>query len=150
MSSSHKVSKGVPRLKNSCLMAGVTSLSRLLSRLSPEQVLGGILWRRHVFLVRSLHILWLNAYAVVGGDCNCIARSCTWLYRLPQSQKQCVIFSKVYCYSCGKRKFVVVRRVGLMTRHEYRVDRPFPVTWLSNVWETTPPPPSAVWPGQTI
>jgi hypothetical protein len=37
-------------------------------------------------------------------------------------------FSKAYCYLCGKRKFLAVRRVGLMTHREYQVDRPFPVT----------------------
>jgi hypothetical protein len=44
------------------------------------------------------------------------------------------MLSKVYCYSVLERKFLAVRRVGLMTRREYRVDRPFPVTWLDNVW----------------
>jgi hypothetical protein len=39
-------------------------------------------------------------------------------------------------------KFLAVRRVGLMTHHEYRVDRPFPVTWLGNVWEPFGPPPA--------
>ncbi len=52
------------------------------------------------------------------------------------------MFSKAYCYLCGKRKFLSVRRVGLMTHREYRVDRPFPVKWLDNVWEPTPPPRS--------
>ncbi len=49
------------------------------------------------------------------------------------------IFSKAYCYLYGKEKFLAVRRVGLMTRHDCRIDRPFPVTWLGNVWEPTPP-----------
>jgi hypothetical protein len=64
------------------------------------------------------------------------------LYRLPQSQKQCICLSKVYCYFMCEKKFLAVRRVGLMTHREYRVDRPFPVTWLGNVWEPTPPPRS--------
>ncbi len=40
----------------------------------------------------------------------------------------------------GKEKFLAVRWVGMMTHREYRVDRLFPVTWLDNVWEPTPPP----------
>ncbi len=58
----------------------------------------------------------------------------------PSHKNNVFILSKVYCYLYGKRKFAAVRRVGLMTRHEYRVDRLFPVTWLGNVWEPTPPP----------
>jgi hypothetical protein len=38
------------------------------------------------------------------------------------------MLSKVYCYFVLERKFLAVRRVGLMTRREYRVDRPFAVT----------------------
>jgi hypothetical protein len=49
---------------------------------------------------------------------------------------------KAYCYLCGKRKFLAVRQVGLMTHRKCRVDRPFPVTWLGNVWEPFPPPPA--------
>ncbi len=58
----------------------------------------------------------------------CIAGSCIGYIRLPQSQKQCVYLSKAYCYFLWEKKFLAVRRVGLMTRREYRVDRPFPVT----------------------
>ncbi len=32
--------------------------------------------------------------------------------------------------------------LGLMTHHEYRVDRPFPVTCLGDVWEPFHPPPA--------
>ncbi len=53
---------------------------------------------------------------------------CIGYIRLPQSQKQCVYLSKVYCYILWEKKFLAVRRVGLMTRREYRVDRPFSVT----------------------
>ncbi len=42
--------------------------------------------------------------------------------------KTMYIFSKAYCYLCGKRKFLAVRQVGLVTHHECRVDRPLPVT----------------------
>jgi hypothetical protein len=51
----------------------------------------------------------------------------------PSRKNSVFIFSKVYCYLRRKKKFVAVRRVGLMTHHEYRVDRLFPVTWLDNV-----------------
>jgi hypothetical protein len=46
----------------------------------------------------------------------------------PSHKNNVYMFSKVYCYLSGKRKFLAVRRVGLMTHREYRVDRPFPVT----------------------
>jgi hypothetical protein len=46
----------------------------------------------------------------------------------PSHKNNVYMFSKAYCYLCGKRKFLAVRRVGLMTHREYRVDRPFPVT----------------------
>jgi hypothetical protein len=46
----------------------------------------------------------------------------------PSHKNNAYMFRKVYCYLCEKRKFVAVRRVGLMTHHEYRVDRLFPVT----------------------
>jgi hypothetical protein len=59
----------------------------------------------------------------------------------PSHKNNVYMFSKAYCYLCGKRKFLAVRRVGLMTHGKYQVDRPFPVTWLDNVWEPTPPPP---------
>jgi hypothetical protein len=52
---------------------------------------------------------------------------------------------KAYCYLCGKRKFPAVRRVSLMTHRKCRVDRPFPVTWLGNVWEPFPPPPQFIY-----
>jgi hypothetical protein len=74
--------------------------------------------------------------------CDCIANNCIGYIRLPQSQKQCIYLSKVYCNFLWEKKFLAVRRVGLMTHREYRVDRPFPVTWLGNVWEPTPPPRS--------
>jgi hypothetical protein len=35
----------------------------------------------------------------------CIAGNCIGCTRLPQSQKQCVYFSKVYCYLVWKRNF---------------------------------------------
>jgi hypothetical protein len=44
------------------------------------------------------------------------------------TQKQCVYLSKAYCYFLWEKKFLAVRLVSLMTRREYRVDRPFPVT----------------------
>ncbi len=46
----------------------------------------------------------------------------------PSHKNNVHIFSKAYCYLYGEKKFVAVRWVGLMTHHEYRVDRPFPVT----------------------
>jgi hypothetical protein len=58
---------------------------------------------------------------------SCMAGVCIGYIRLPQSQKQCVYLSKVYCYFVWENKFLAVHRVGLMTRREYRVDRPFPV-----------------------
>ncbi len=58
----------------------------------------------------------------------------------PSHKNNVYMFGKVYFYLCGKRKFLAVRRVGLMTHREYRVDRPFPVTWLGNVWDPTLPP----------
>jgi hypothetical protein len=58
----------------------------------------------------------------------CIAGSCIGYIRLPQSQKTMHMLSKVYCYFVWERKFLAVRRVGLMIHREYRVDRPFPVT----------------------
>jgi hypothetical protein len=72
----------------------------------------------------------------------CIARNRTWLYRLPQSQKTMYMFSKAYCY-CMKHEKISSSApgLGLMTHREYRVDRPFPVMWLGNVWEPFPPPP---------
>ncbi len=62
------------------------------------------------------------------------------IFVFPRSQKQCVYLSKAYCYFLWEKKFLAVRRVGLMTRREYRVDSLFPVTWLGNVWEPNPPP----------
>ncbi len=59
---------------------------------------------------------------------ECIAGVCIGYIRLPQSQKQCVYLSKAYCYFVWEKKFLAVRRVGLMTRRVYRVDRLFPVT----------------------
>ncbi len=43
-----------------------------------------------------------------------------------------------------KRKEISSGAPGLsvMTLRECRVDRPFLVTWLGNVWESTPPPPA--------
>jgi hypothetical protein len=60
---------------------------------------------------------------------KCIAGNRTWLYRLPQSQKTMCIFSKAYC-DCLKRGKISssAMDLSLMTRREYRVDRPFPVT----------------------
>ncbi len=58
---------------------------------------------------------------------ECIAGDCIGYIRLPQSQKQFIYLSKVYCYFMWEKKFLAVRRVGLMTHREYRVDRPFPV-----------------------
>jgi hypothetical protein len=75
------------------------------------------------FLRGIVHPLeWLSE------DSPCIAGVCIGYIRLPQSQKQCVYLSKVYCYFVWEKKFIAVHRVGLMTRREYRVDRPFPVT----------------------
>jgi hypothetical protein len=50
------------------------------------------------------------------------------IFVFPSHKKQCVYLSKAYCYFLWEKKFLAVRRVGLMTRREYRVDRPFPVT----------------------
>jgi hypothetical protein len=46
----------------------------------------------------------------------------------PSHKNNVYMSSKVYCYFVWERKFLAVRRVGLMTHREYRVDRPFPVT----------------------
>jgi hypothetical protein len=46
----------------------------------------------------------------------------------PSHKNNAYMLSKVYCYFVWERKLLAVRRVGLMTRHEYRVDRQFPVT----------------------
>ncbi len=63
------------------------------------------------------------------------------MFVFPSHKKQCVDLSKAYCYFLWEKKFLAVRRVSLLTRHEYRVDRPLPVTWLGKVWEPPPPPP---------
>ncbi len=63
----------------------------------------------------------------------------------PSHKNNVYMFSKMYCYLCGKRKFLAVRRVSLMTHREYRVDSPFQVTWLDNVWEPIPPPAVLAW-----
>ncbi len=70
--------------------------------------------------------LW-NAFTG-GTHSTCIAGNCIGYIRLTQSQKQCIYLSKVYCYFVWEKKFLAVRRVGLMTHRESRVDRPFPVT----------------------
>ncbi len=46
----------------------------------------------------------------------------------PSHKNNVYMLSKVYCYFVWERKFLAVRRVGLMTNHEYRVDHLFPVT----------------------
>jgi hypothetical protein len=69
-----------------------------------------------------------NNMLISDTGCTCIAGNCIWLYRLPHHKNNVYMFSKVYCYLCGKEKFLAVRRVGLMTHGEYRVDRSFPVT----------------------
>jgi hypothetical protein len=46
----------------------------------------------------------------------------------PSHKNNVYMISKAYCYLYGKRKFLTVSLVGLMTHREYRVDRPFPVT----------------------
>jgi hypothetical protein len=78
-------------------------------------------------------------------NCKCIAGNRTWLYRLPQSQKTMYIFSKAYCY-CVKHEKISSSApgLGLMTHCEYRVDCPFPVTWLGFV-RTIPPPAVQAW-----
>ncbi len=60
------------------------------------------------------------------------------IFVFPSHKNNAYMLSKVYCYFVLERTFLAVRRVSLMTR---RVDRPFPVTWLDNVWEPTTPPP---------
>ncbi len=66
------------------------------------------------------------------------------IFVFPSHKNNPFMLSKVYCYFVWERKFLAVRRVGLMTHHEYRVNRPLPVTWLGNVWEPTPPPPCSM------
>ncbi len=48
----------------------------------------------------------------------------------PSHKNNVYIFSKVYCYLCGKRKFLAVRGVALLTNRVYLVDRQFPVTFF--------------------
>ncbi len=55
------------------------------------------------------------------------------IFVFPSHKKNVYMFSKLYCYFVWERKFLAVCRVGLMTHREYRVDCPFPVTWLDNV-----------------
>jgi hypothetical protein len=50
------------------------------------------------------------------------------IFVFPSHKNNAYMLSKAYCYFVWKRKLLAVRRVGLMTHHEYRVDRPFPVT----------------------
>jgi hypothetical protein len=50
------------------------------------------------------------------------------IFVFPSHKNNAYMLSKVYCYFVWKRKLLAVRRVGLMTHHEYSVDRPFPVT----------------------
>jgi hypothetical protein len=50
------------------------------------------------------------------------------IFVFPSHKNNVYMLSKVYCYFVYERKFLAVRRVGLMTHREYRVDRPFPVT----------------------
>ncbi len=50
------------------------------------------------------------------------------IFVFPSHKNNVYMLSMVYCYFVWERKFLAVRRVGLMTHHEYRVDRPFPVT----------------------
>jgi hypothetical protein len=76
-------------------------------------------------------LLWLSVSPVVVSA----------LFVFPSHKNNVYMLSKVYCYFVWERKFLAVPRVGLMTHREYWVDCPFPVTWLDNVWEPTPPPP---------
>ncbi len=48
-----------------------------------------------------------------------------------------------YCYRVKHQKKISssVSGLSVMTPRECRVDRPFPVTWLGNLWEPFPPPP---------
>jgi hypothetical protein len=76
----------------------------------------------------GLNVEWDNMSIRLNVESKCIAGNCIGYIRLPQSQKQCIYLSKVYCYFMWERKFLAVRWVGLMTHREYRVHRPFPVT----------------------
>jgi hypothetical protein len=49
------------------------------------------------------------------------------IFVFPSHKNNAYKLRKVYCYFVWERKFLAVRRVGLMTRHEYCFDRPFPV-----------------------
>jgi hypothetical protein len=50
------------------------------------------------------------------------------IFVFPSHKNNVYLFCKVYCYFVWERKFLAVRRVGLMTHREYQVDRPLPVT----------------------
>ncbi len=76
----------------------------------------------------TLDVRKQNEKTLFWGNPTCIAGVRMGYIRLPQSQKQCVYLSKAYCYFLWEKKFLAVRRIGRMTRCEYRVDRPFPVT----------------------
>ncbi len=50
------------------------------------------------------------------------------IFVFPVTKNDAYMLSKVYCYCVWERKFLAVRRVGMMTHREYRVGRLFPVT----------------------
>ncbi len=80
------------------------------------------------------------------------ASSCcvTWLYRResnlalsssPVTKKQCIcLVRRTAIWMEHEKISSSVPGLGLMTHREYWVDCPFPVTWLGNVWEPSPPP----------
>jgi hypothetical protein len=57
----------------------------------------------------------------------------------PSHKKQCVCIVRRTAICMEYEKFLAVHQVGLITHREYRVEHPFPVTWLGNVWEPSPP-----------
>jgi hypothetical protein len=61
----------------------------------------------------------------------------------PSHKKQCICLVRRTAICMEHEKISSsAPGLGLMTHCEYRVDCPFPVTWLGNVWEPFPPPRS--------
>ncbi len=80
-----------------------------------------ILYIIYYILYYILYIIYYIIYIV-----SPVAVSAIFVF--PSHKNNVYMLSKVYCYFVWERKFLAVRRVGLMTHREYRVDRPFPVT----------------------
>jgi hypothetical protein len=58
----------------------------------------------------------------------------------PSTNDNVQIIYWAYCYRVKIKKISSsAPGLSVMTLHECHVDRPFPVTWLGNVWEPAPP-----------